>query len=559
MPGSAVLAVPVPAAGRPRDYWHACSLHMVDGRVKRFGPDEEADADLPYAFQFDTQIPGGFGSGSIVIPRPPNLRADDAALFSHLEMYGPEGTMYEGLVTGMPQVGVSEIRLEVTGWSSHLEHDKTFREVFIDQDLSHWGGPSGGREAGMLAGGVHWVGSSEVRYESDGPVISVLFERLSTPPEERLELWYKSPVPLGTAWVQFVNKGGIGSPDASWNLQSLFSVDDVHTGGGEGGTDWNGVSGSEYHNAIAADRYYHFLYHAYVGTFTGDGNWLAHWRVALYGRHGLTRRGPDPGGFYASDIIAHALDRAAPQLTYTLGDSIEQSTYAVPHFVVLEPTTIRQGVIEPLTALGGAQLVPNDWGVYERREFFHKTPGTYGRTWRVRKDQVADLTSSGPDSQSRIGGIMISYRDGAGRTHSVGPPGSGADLETEDLLDSDPQNPANWLGRKWDHEQVGITNQEGALNIGRMLLAERNRVDWRGEVEIKGEATDEAGNVRPARQVRAGDQIVVEDEEGLWAPRSIMGTNYDDSLTVKASIGAPANRGEVLLAQLAAATDLVAT
>jgi len=88
------------------DHWIAASLFLSDGRVIRFGPDEADAENVPSDIAFDTSNPGGFGSASITLPRPEDLRTDDAKLFSHVELYGPGNIVYyEGFINGIPQVG----------------------------------------------------------------------------------------------------------------------------------------------------------------------------------------------------------------------------------------------------------------------------------------------------------------------------------------------------------------------------------------------------------------------------------------------------------------------
>jgi hypothetical protein len=548
-PGPAAL----PARGRPRDVWRAFQLQYADGRCKRFGPDERFDADIPSAIQFDTQTPGGFGSGSLVLPRPPRLRADDAALFSHGVIYGPDGTDYEGRVVGIPQVGVEEIRLELEGWSAALDDDETFKAIFRDADLSRWQGPSQQRQVNLGDGFA--LGSPSVVWGGAAPALQTSFTGTwdHTLVHPRTEAWYDANgIPIGKLIAGWGKNALVGT-DATWHWFAGLSSDDVATAS-QFSADQHGVGPASVE--VDANGIYRFaiLYLDYSGTSDGgDGQeYIVNWFPTVHGAHGLADAG---GGYLGSDILAYAL--AGTGLDYSLGDSIERSSFAIPHLVFLEPVTRRQ-LVEQVTALGGAQLVPNDWGVYDNREFFHRSPGSYGKTWRVRRDQVATPTSEGPDSKDRIGGIMISYRDGAGRTHSVGPPGSGAEYESSDLLDTDPQNPANRLSRRWRHRQVGITNQEGALNIGRMLLAEANRVDWRGSTVVRGEATDSAGHKSPASHMRAGDRIVIEDDEEP-SEHPIVKTSYvHDDLAASVDIGAPPDSAEVLLAQLEAATDLLA-
>jgi hypothetical protein len=113
-------------------------------------------------------------------------------------------------------------------------------------------------------------------------------------------------------------------------------------------------------------------------------------------------------------------------------------------------------VIEQITAIGSSTTQPNDWGVYEDKTFFWRTPGTYGRTWHVRRDQVATPTSDGPQADQRVAGIKVVYSDASGRERSVGPVGSNADTETNDLLSIDPDNPASQIPGAFEVVNVGL-------------------------------------------------------------------------------------------------------
>lgn len=557
-PASGFALPPLTAQGRPDEVWLACQLHYFDGQYKRFGPDERDDADVPYQIQFDTQMPGGFGSGSLVLPRPPRLRADDASLFCEAIIYGPHGTVYEGRVVGIPQVGSDEIRLELEPWSEALTDDETFRQVFRDIDLSRWEGPSLQRQINLAYPTSFYVG--------EGP--SVVWDTTSS----NLELaaigpwdlnhrpapqaWYRSPVPLKRIDYSYKTIGN--TTNAAFRLFVHLSDDDVLSASDQS-ADLHGAAVGSGTVLASTESHYWALVEFYDGSAGGastvdNEEFKVFFSTALYGNHALTPE--SDGGFLGSDIIAYALDRSAPDLTYTLGDSIETSTLTIPHLTFLEPTTARS-VVEQVTAIGGAQFTLNDWGVFDRRGFFHRSPRSYGRTWRIRKDQVATPTSSGPQAKDRTAGFMVSYRDGSGKAHTVGPPGSGADHETTDLLDTDPQNPANRLKRKFRHRQVGITNQEGAIRIGQVLLASANRLDWQGSVDVRGEATDAQGNKHPVSAMRAGDWLAMEDEEGLLEEQPVVKTSHSHSdLVTQVDIGRPPDTAEVLIGQLEAATDL---
>ena len=124
-------------------------------------------------------------------------------------------------------------------------------------------------------------------------------------------------------------------------------------------------------------------------------------KLTAYGDHGLTLRGSDPKGVVASDVVAYVI-RQAPLSTDI--SSIDPTSFVIPHLIYPEDVSLRQ-VIEEVTALGGASNVPNDWGVYNDKVFFWRSPGSYGRTWRVRRDQIATATSEGPDADLRVAGV----------------------------------------------------------------------------------------------------------------------------------------------------------
>lgn len=547
------------------EMWLAASLHLTDGRVLRFGPDERDDAALPSGITFDTQIPGGFGSGALTLPRPAALRADDARLFSHLRLYGPGNvTYYEGRVVGTPQLGASQARLETEGWAAHLDDNEAFREIYVDSDLSRWGPPSVQRRLNLVATYSARDGSVTPDATSGSPSLHLSFDGAwsAAPGLPLAESLYSSDgILIDSIYYAWQRVANVSSGDSNWHWCVWLANDDALAAADSSGELRAAGPGSGTVAASTASRRYAAVSHYYgaAGGTAGVIYVLGFTCLAVYGRHGLTKRGTAtttrPQGLSGGDIIGNIVERAAPLLSVQ-PVLLDQGAYEITHLAFREPTTARGGV-EQVTALGGSALAPNDWGVYDNREFFWLPPGSYGRTWRARRDQTATLTSDGPDATSRANGYYVTYRDGAGSVHSVGPPGSGADLTTADLADTDDGNPANRIPGRWRHADVGITSQAGALLIGRLLLAEANRVTWRGPIAIEGEVMDTAGGKHPACAVRAGDRIVVEDDDP--AERTIVSTSYDhDALRLTANVGAPPRTVETLLAQLAAATELAA-
>lgn len=544
------------------DTWIAASLYLTDGRIVRFGSDELDTDNIPSDLTFDTSNPGGFGSASITLPRPPDLFADDGKLFSHVELYGPGGqTFYEGYVNGTPQVGDNAIQLNLSGWVSALDKYETFRQVFVDRDLGRWGDASGPRRQGLL-GTFNSVLGATVETDVNTSLSALTMTTPATKVTPYCETWYNAGAGCKVESIYY----DITSLSLSTYGGEMFTATDDLAGGAAAllADVLTGTNSSASGTATASTpaRYAMIRFYLSGGTVGAKDQSMSVRRLAVFGNHGLTKRGTAPDqGYYASDIVGYAIQQC-PSLTYS-ADSIETTSSVIPHLTFTEDTTLRS-VIEQVTALGGNQNVANDWGVYEDRTFYWRSPGTYGRTWHVRRDQVATSSSDGPDADRRVAGVKINYTDGAGTSLSVGPPGSNSDYETTSLLDSDTDNPAYRIPGAYKSETVGICPIENgytysrlAVNIGTMILNERNRLDWRGSVSITGEAEDENGNLFPAALIRAGDRIVISDS-GDTTERTIVSTSYDhSSLTCTASIGATPDSLEALLGQLAAATDLI--
>jgi hypothetical protein len=528
--------------------WLAASLSLADGRVIRFGGDEADVQNVPYGISFDTQIPGGFSSGSITLPRPESLLADDARLFSDVKIYGPIGTVYEGYVVGVPQVGPEEIQLQLSGWSTSLDRIQTFREIFVDRDLGRWGEMSRQRRLDVLASASYSIESASVEPDPTNGLPALNLPAQNDVVNPLSEAWYDAGAGNLIAAIYYdMTSLSTSSYDGIVGVASNdLAADQFFTSDLLTGTD-SAASGTF---TPTAPRRWARVRLLLSGTVSSGDKGMTFRNLAVYGNHGLTLQGSDPKGVLGSDVVRYVINQS-PLNTTT--DSVEVSTFVIPHLIFPEDTSLTD-VIEQVTSLGGASNLPPDWGVYEDRTFFWRTPGTYGRTWSVRKDQVATPTSQGPDADTRAAGVKVTYTDAAGTSKSVGPPGSNADFETSDLLDVDPDNPAKRIPGAFATESVGITSQAGAVNIGKIILAERNRLRWRGGVEIQGEATDQNGNPYPVSQVRAGDNIVIEDDPDT-RPRPINSTSYShESLSLSASIGARPDSLEALLGRLAAVT-----
>ena len=527
----------------------AASIGLSDGRVIRIGPDEDQVGDIPTSFTFQTQIPGGYGPASLVVPRPPDLYADDAKLFSDVVVYG-EGMriVYEGYVTGLPQQGEREIQLQLTGWSTVLDRIQNFRQIFVDRDLSKWREPSAPRRLDLLQQGASTINGPTIGAgQSSEPTLVLPVTGSGT---LRAEAWFDAGPGLKIASLYWKKFSGIFAGSSYSMLVGFRDSDDTISSNDQRIEPTGDTTKNDYSFVATRPTRYAYLF-AGLGSGFDTGAEATFEGMSVYGQHDLTPAGPRPSGVYGSQAIAYMV--GATPLS-VLPDSIEDSDFIIPHLSFTNDISLREA-IEQINVLGGRERLPNDWGVYENREFFWRTPGTYGKTWLVSSDNLSGVRSDGPDSVLRTSGVKVNYQNEGGSSRSVGPPDSFADYETPSLLSIDSDNPAFQIPG-YHTESVGITSQAGAINIGRVILNERNRLNWRGELELQGDVMDSEGKSYPVHRVRAGDQVIVQDDSDT-RPRPINSTTYNhDNLSLTASLGAVPDTLDSLLARLAAVTDL---
>ena len=110
-----------------------------------------------------------------------------------------------------------------------------------------------------------------------------------------------------------------------------------------------------------------------------------------------------------------------------------------------------------------------------------------------------------------------------------------------ELGDTDPDNPYNKRGvQQWDELELSApTLQAQAIQIGRAVLADRNRPRTPGTITVQGYIRDRAGNEQPVWKVRAGDKIAITDFPND-TPRLIVETDYnDDDKSVSIAVDLP--------------------
>jgi hypothetical protein len=524
------------------------TFDLHEGAPLRASPEEADVLDVPTQLDFETSLPGGHGPGNITLPRPDNWDPMDGALLASSRIFDQSGrNVHEGRVVGMPHTGVNEIQIQLEGWAKHLEANETAREIFVDRDKSHWTEPSRAYQIFLLGLGAGYE-SSEVATDVSAGVPALLLKLTDTWGTAHYcpsQYDAGSGLTVGSIYYDFVSSlfGG--------DIEFYIRTDD-NDGFTSAASSANliAASGSGTHSPTTPERFAHVQFgQPSAGGTDGFSYVLQLLQLIVFGAQGLSKQGSGADqGYLVSDMVSYVVSKYAPLLNIT-PDSIEQTSFVVPQAAFTDDTTAK-AIVEALLLFGGSSGYPLDYGVYDDRGFFLKSPGTYGDVWRVRRDEGAESLDQGPDVEGQINGVKVSYGDGTGTTLSVGPIGSGSDLETDLVTITDPNHPRNKIGeRAWKKLDAGITSSGGATLLGQLYLNDKNTQEWRGDVSATGEQRDSTGNVSPPYMLRAGDRVVLEDDPDT-RERRIVGTSYDsDKRSVKLSIGQKPDRIDSLLAR----------
>jgi hypothetical protein len=527
-------------------------LTLRNGDRYSFNPRAEDEGSVPYAISYGTQNPGGFADGSVTLARPPGLVGSESSLFATVTIRGAGGdTKYVGRIRQTPQVDSEAITLQLEGLSAFLDDDQFFRFLGAHNDLSAWSEPTNERQLALLAAGVSPTNEGGVVNTDAGT--PVLDTRLTSPSDEWTgsERWLRvDGIPIGRVKGSWSKLGFVDELKLGWDWRAMLSTDGATAGDQTGNL--TGTGPGTFDVSASGARYYAGVSLIYYDVLpSADGTVFdLHWVPTAVGDHGLTLSNLDDGsgrwGITIGDALTYCITNGAPEVDIF---SIEDADYVLAH--VVHTGTVRE-LIEKVSAFGGVNGRMPDYGIYENG-FFWGDHGSFGRTWRVNRNQMAVASDEGVSGDEMCQGVVITYTDGAGTVRSVGPPGTDADVGSVLLNDSSPNNPSP--PNRIKVRDAGLTTTEGAILVGQVLLAETNNPPHKGTVTITGDLEDDAGNIGHASEVRACDRvIVVNDEEPT--EQDIVSTNYDhDSLTVTANLGlAPANI-ENLLAQLSAAVS----
>jgi hypothetical protein len=506
----------------------------------RWGWDDPNPTLVPTNLTFGTAMPGGFTQCNLTLERLPERFYPDNVPLSMLTVLGAGGEVaWQGRIEKLPDTGGFEAQEspEAVGYQAALEDDNSAREIYVDAELAKWLGAPLARKILLLGTLGHdeedgALGSGSGQGGSSMPAFVTQLTGPWARPRSS-EGWYDAQG-ISIGFVYYAWSQELTWEDTNWEWTVYLSGNESLTEAAVAAGAIRSVGpGSGTLDATSALQRYAAV-QLYYDTGAGeDGHqYPVYWPVlAVYGRHGLTLYGTNSQtewkGLLASDVVAHAVGKWAPEVGFSTGleGTIQPSSFVIPQLAFLEPTTASE-IIKQAT-----RFELQDWAVWEGPTFYMNPRGERGNKWKARVGP-SQLQETGPQISRQWNGVCVQYTDVAGQTRMVGPPGfAGGEAATEDsgLLNTDPENPLNELGiRKWALLKMGTTTLEGAKTVGRIFLREQGEMETSGQATLTGYVESEQSITYPAWMVRAGDTIRFVDASDT-SPRRIVNTSYDDS------------------------------
>jgi hypothetical protein len=527
------------------------------GQHFRWAEDEPKAENVPNGVSFGDTMPGGFDSFNATLPRKPGADYADLERLSTIRALSVGGEVVgEYRLNRSPRTSGDELAIgpEAEGWQAHLEDNKTARMIYRDIDLTAWTEASVQRKFNLNSSSFSPISPIGANPDATtgAPSLQLQIQTAAWGAGDQpiVESWYDAKgVLIGSIYYAWKKNSNVSAgPDGhNWRVQA--STDDILTSADSTGDLQAAGPGSGTLATTSSNKDFAVVQYEITGAGgTANKDYSLYWTtLAVYGNHGLTKRGTEPSsGFYASDIIEHAVLTWAPLLNLT-SDSISDTSFIFAHSSYTDPTTAAEIIRDT------DRVHLNDWAVWEDRTFYYYPRGLRGRKWRARVGP-SGLQEAGASVDRLWNGIIVRYQDVTGESRTIGPAGSGADTTSTDLLDTDATNPANQLGiRRWDLLDMGmICTPAQATEVGRRFLEESRALDTSGSATLTGWVEDDKGVRHPYTHVRSGDTISFTDAADTAYRRIVRTQKSLDSRSVAIDLDAPPDGLDALLERLGA-------
>lgn len=525
-------------------------LVFADGTTKRFDSEAKDAADQPTSISLKTARYTGFTEGQATLNRRIDLEYPDLGLLDGFNLIGYDGSVaYEGVLGSLPKSleGSPKVMLQAQGWMSHATRQK-FVEVYVDRDLSKWGSPSNSRTVQAITENFVLGSLSQANDEAGNSMVALsLPSPWASPFKPLAEAWWPpaAGISLGALYYSFPEWNSTLMSGAEWRVFAYLAADD-------GGAVKNGTanlapptaSGYLTPTSTAKTAMIQLWYNKTAEGASGQSFYARFEKLAVYGTHGLTRQGEDPGGFYVSDMIKNIASRWAPKLDTS---GVEGTTLPIPHASFLEET-LPYDAFQTLN-----QYHRWEMDVYEGRRLNYYPIDLTDWDWEIRlSDPGVTSSLQGDNLENLCNGVIVRYRSlTTGYEERLTP------SSHEQLRDESPDNPANLHGEPlYTTLTLSVpTSEEVALEVGRIYLGEFNEAKSPGSITVKGHVRDRAGHWQQGWKVRSSGRLKITDLPND-SVRVAGETAWDhDSKTLTIAVDSSFKRLDAILARLGVAVE----
>ena len=514
---------------------------MVDaltpgGSHFRWAGDESRPENVFSNLRWSSTMPGGHESLDCVLARQPGVSYRDMERFTTLRVIGAGGTVVgEFRLERTPQTSGDQMAISpsAVGWQAALDDNKGVSIIFSDRELGAWGPASLARKLALYSAGIVPMDAQVAPDPSTGiPALSIEWQ---DQPAVRWigEATYDSGALVGSIYYD-INRDN--------TTEIRFYVGDNADTYADGSANLTAGGAGTYTPATARR-----FAHAYAERGAAAvASMYANFRyLTVFGAHGLTKRGIAPlQGFYASDIVAYAIRQYVPLLRIT-NESMQAT-----NFVILQSAHRNVAVSEIVKQ--STRFGLEDWWVWNDKTFYFHPRGLnpLAKRWRARI-VPAKLEQTGQQADRLWESILVQWNDVDGSTKIAGPPGSGADVVSVYLKDSDPDNPANRLGMtRRDKLVMGTSTANGAIEVGRRFLEEQKALDRSGRASLVGHVEDDRGVIYPYTEVKAGDVVTFVDAADTSYRRIVKADHDDTSKAANVDLDSPPEGLQAVLERL---------
>lgn len=540
------------ARARPPLELHA-EIDTADGFARyRWDANARDAGDRPQGIQFGSTLMNGHANGGCTLARHISRGYPDLGLYDTLRFVGVDGRVaYEGRGSRFPREAstVHRISAEAVGWMAHAR-DKPILFLGVDQDMASWGQTGADRQAALQTGGYAYKGPGTVMADKtlsqsfegawpagELPLCEALFD--AGPRQNIGKLYYASTPGLN---VSEAVPDWIWSPNIAPNTLLTGAVSPGNLNGAPANTGLYTVA-SPAGMRYAAVTFYYGAGPAGVADMQFNVDWAA---LQVIGDHGLTLQGTGPYGLLGSDIIKYTASLAAPLLDTS-------NVLATQH-------AIDQFVFRDLADVYDMWLVANQYerwnlAVWDDRKLHYHPLSDVSQLqtadWVLRSDHRNGLARGydGPTVDGQANGAIVRFQNIlTGAAEMIDP------TTNPELADTNTRLAANRAGLQvWEPIQLPNPNSPaGAAKIGAAALAELNRQRTPGRFTIKGHLQDSASNWHQGWVPRAGDTVVLpEDEDDAHPIRVIHEVTWNhDGRTLTINADAAARTLDAIIADM---------